>query len=178
MFTPTPSPLVPNPYLLQSIRLPFWFACSVAVIGAAWRPPLASVLLITVFLVLLVAVEWVSRRLPAKNLPTTEKTDTAEPIDETIRQQVIRSKTAEGLDRLDGTFWTEFPADAMTATVHVPFCPAFERVPKIQVFPVNETDAQLRITSPKTFGVRVDVKRSSLEIDRLCFAIIAEEEKV
>ena len=113
----------------------------------------------------------------------------AEPIDNDIRQQVVRSKTAKGLDRLDGTFWAEFPADARTVTVHIPFCPAFERVPKVQVFPINETDmdetgsqetiqerdTQLRIVSAKTYGARIDVKRNNREIDRLCFAIVAEE---
>jgi hypothetical protein len=87
---------------------------------------------------------------------------------------MTRCTTAEGLDRLDGTFWAEFPANAMTTTVHIPFCPAFERIPKVQVFPVDEADVQLRITSQKTFGVRVDVKRNNMETDRLRFAIIAE----
>jgi hypothetical protein len=87
---------------------------------------------------------------------------------------MIRSRTSEGLDRLEGTFWAEFPEDAMTTTVHIPFCPAFERTPKVQVFPVDETDTQLRITSQKPFGVRVDVKRNTVEIDRLCFAMTAE----
>jgi len=95
-------------------------------------------------------------------------------MDEHVQQQMIRTKTAEGLERLDGTFCVEFPADAMTATVHIPFCPAFEKVPKIQVFPVDETDASLRIISPKVFGVRVDVKRNDSAIHRLCFAIVVE----
>jgi len=151
--------------------VPLWFACFWAVVGTAWRPPLASIGLIGIFLVLLLAVEWGSRHLTEKKLP---KSVPDEPIDENLRQQVIRSKTAEGLDRLDGTFWTEFPAEAMTATVHIPFCPAFERVPSVKVFPVDATDVQLRVAAPKKFGIRIDVKRSNLEIDRLCFAVIAE----
>lgn len=167
------SPLFPNWHreLLQTLRLPFWFACFWAVIGTVWRPPLASVGLIAFFLILLVLVEWGSRRFATKKLP---KGQSAVPVDETVRQQMIRSKTAEGLERLDGTFWAEFPAEAMTATVHIPFCPAFERVPTVQVFPVDETDAHLRIASPKTFGVRVDVKRNNVEMERFQFAVIAE----
>ena len=87
---------------------------------------------------------------------------------------MIRSKTPEGLDRLDGTFLVEFSADTMTTTVHIPFCPAFERIPQVQVFPVDKTDAQLRIVSQKTFGVRIDIKRSNADLQQLHFAIIAE----
>jgi hypothetical protein len=151
--------------------LPFWFACFWAVIGTAWRPPLASIGLISIFFVLLLAVEWGSRRSTAKKLP---KPVPDEPMEENFRQQIIRSKTAEGLARLDGTFWAEFPAEAATATVHIPFCPAFEQVPNVKVFPVDATDVQLRVAPPKKFGLRVDVKRSNLEINRLCFAVIAE----
>jgi len=96
---------------------------------------------------------------------------------DTVQQRMTRSTTAEGLDRLEGTFWAEFPADAMTTTVHIPFCPAFESVPKVQVFPVEETDANLRIVSTKTFGMRVDVRRNNLGIDRLCFAVVATDHK-
>jgi hypothetical protein len=136
---------------------------------------LASVGLVALFLLLCIAVEWASRRLFAKNgaIVTLPK-GRIEPEEETVRQQMIRSKTPEGLDRLEGTFWTEFSEDAMTATVHIPFCPAFERTPKVSVFPVDEADALLRISLPKTFGVRIDVKRNTVEIDRLCFALTAE----
>ena len=95
-------------------------------------------------------------------------------MDEHVQQQMLRTKTAEGLERLDGTFCVEFPPDAMTTTVHIPFCPVFEKVPKIQVFPVDESSASLRIISPKTFGVRVDVKRNDPATQRLRFAIVVE----
>jgi len=164
--------------LLHVIRLPFWFACILAVVGVAWRTPLESVGLIGIFLILLVAVEWVSRRLTSKGASKIDPTEPMddESMDESVRQQIIRSKTAEGKDRLDGTFWAEFPPDAMTATVHIPFCPPFERVPSVQVFPVSDTDVHVRIAKSKPYGVRIDVKRNDLEEERLCLAIIAEEE--
>ena len=171
MSTPNSCLFTPYSLLLQVIRLPFWFACFWAVIGTAWRPPLASVGLMSIFLGLLFIIEGGSRRLTAKKLP---KPVSAEPIETTLRQQIIRSKTAEGLDRLDGTFWAEFPAETMTATVHIPFCPAFEQIPNVQVFPVDATDVPLRITSLKKFGIRVDVKRNNEEMDRICFTVIAE----
>ena len=154
--------------LLVVARLSFWFACYWAIIGAVWRPPLASVGLVVLFLVLLVAIEWTSRRLAIKKTsqPPLPKTETV--------QQMTRTTTAEGQDRLDGTFWAEFPADAMTATIHIPFCPAFESVPTVQVFPMDETDASVRIVSTKVFGVRIDVKQSNPVVQRLCFTIVAE----
>ena len=155
--------------LLSAVcRLSFWFACSLAVIGTIWRSPLASIILIAIFLVLLVTVEWVSRRLTSRTLPSPSQES------ETVRQQMSRTTTTEGLDRFEGTFWVEFPTDALTTTVHVPFCPAFGKVPKVQTFPADATAASLRIVSLKTFGVRIDVKRNNPEDARLCIAIVAE----
>ena len=174
--TPLPALFSPGSLLLQVIRLSFWFACFWAVVGTVWRPLLSSVGLLFIFLVLLASIERLSRWLNSTKLPLFQMpgTEAAEPGDETLRQQIIRTQTAEGLDRLDGTFCVEFPADAMTATVHIPFCPAFESVPKVQVFPVEATDVSLRVAVPKMFGVRVDVKRNDPAIDRLRFAVIAE----
>jgi len=139
------------------------------VVGTVWRPPDSSVGLLVLFLVLLVGVEWLARRLN-----TTKLAEAAEIMDETILQQMVRSKTAEGLDRLEGTFCVEFQPEEMTATVHIPFCPTFESIPKVQVHPVDETNAAtLRITSLKTFGMRIDVKRNNATINRLRFAVIA-----
>jgi len=157
--------------LLNVIRLPFWFACFWAVIGVFWRSPLESVGLICIFLVLLIGLEWVSRRLHSAKLVHAKQ-----PLEEGIQQQLVRSKTAEGLDRLDGTFLAEFLPDAATATVHIPFCPPFERVPRVHVYALDETDVHLRVASPKPYGVRVDVKRSDLELEQVCIAIVAESE--
>jgi len=161
--------------LLDIVRWSFWFACFWAVVGTVWRPPLASVALVCIFLLLLFAFEWTSRRLSQVN--KISKVEPDESIDDTVWQQIIRSKTPEGTERLEGTFWAEFPAKALTVTVHIPFCPAFERVPDVQVFSVDGTDVHMRIAPPKTYGVRIDVKRDSLTINRLCFAVIAVESK-
>ena len=160
----------------HAVRFPFWLACFLAVAGTAWRSPSASVALLTIFLALLLVVEWASRRMSAKwrTVKKMPKLEMTEPMDGTVRQQMIRTTTAEGEDRFDGTFLAEFPAQARTTTIHIPFCPAFDQVPKVQVFLMDEADALLRIISPKVFGVRVDIKRNNLEIDRLCFAVIAE----
>ena len=85
-------------------------------VGTVWRPPDSSVGLLVLFLVLVVGIEWLARRLNTPKLP-----DAAESMDETILQHMIRSKTAEGLDRLEGTFLVQYPPEVMTATVHIPF---------------------------------------------------------
>ena len=164
--------LSPNCFFL-ALRLPFWFACVLAIVGVAWRTPLESVGLLAIFLLLLVAFEWGSRRISTTKSPV--KKSLSDETDENVQQRITRSKTAEGLDRLDGTFVAEFPVDAMTATVHIPFCPAFESAPEVQVFPLDESDANIRISSIKPFGMRVDVKRSDAEIDRISFAVIVHD---
>jgi len=166
----TPNFYLLTPYsLLQAVRLPFWFACFWAVVGVIWRPPLASVILVALFLTLLVAMEWALRRLTTKTALRSPSSET-----EAVQQQMTRTKTAEGSDRLEGTFWAEFSTEATTATMHIPFCPPFDNVPKVQVFPVDETSVHVRIAQPKTFGVRIDIKRNSLAVDRLCFVVLVE----
>ena len=162
--------------IFLTCRLCLWFACYWAIIGVVWRPPLASVVLITLSLLLLIAFEWASRWWTAKKLPPSPLLPSFPlPKGDIVQQTITRTKTAEGRDRLDGTFWVDFLAETKTTTVHIPFCPAFERVPNVQVFPVEETDVHFRILSPKTFGVRIDVRRNNLEVDRLCFAVVVTD---
>ena len=163
--------------LFRAVRFPFWFACLLAIVGVAWRPPLASIGLFTFFLVLFVVVEWVARRLGSNNVPLLPSGERGRQVesDENVWQRIVRSQTSEGKDRFEGTFGGKFSMGAMTATVHIPFCPAFERVPNVQVLPMDETDVSLRIISPKAFGVRVDVKRNNQDTTRFCFVVVAEE---
>lgn len=158
------------------LLFPVWFASFLAIAGIVWRPPWASAALIVLLLGIIGTLDWAARRWnsPKWSLDVNPNEE-GEAIEETVLQQMIRSKTSEGLERLDGTFLAEFLADSMTTTVHIPFCPAFERVPTVQVFAADESDAHLRIASAKPFGIRVDVKRKSLTTDKIRFVVIAEE---
>jgi hypothetical protein len=110
-------------------------------------------------------------------MPAVPTLDGMGPIQcgENVLQQIIRSKTPEGIDRLEGTFLVTFSADTMTVPVHIPFCPAFQRVPNVQVFLADKANAGLRVISPKTFGVRVDAKRNDQETQFLRFVLVVEE---
>ena len=176
----------PNWYreLLRSVRWPFWFACFWAAAGVFWRDPFSSVLLISVFLLLLVAVVRLPRRWEIRQLQRIKIADTgavnaesmdADAVDGVIHQQLIRSRTSAGQERLDGTFWAEFPPGTMTVTVHIPFCPPFAGVPKVQVYPIDDSGVHVRIVLPKPYGVRIDVKQNHRHKDRICLAMIAEE---
>lgn len=167
--------LYPPSFALNSYLLfPFWFACFWALVGTAWRPPLASAGLLALFIVLVAAIEWMTHRFTKKKSPFPMPINESLSADKSVRQQMTRTQTAEGGDRFDGTFLAEFPAEAMTTTVHIPFCPAFEKTPNVQVYPLDESIAALRITSSKPFGMRVDVKRNHPAIAWLRFAVIAE----
>ena len=170
--------------LLLAIRLSVWFACFWAIAGTFWRPPLTTLALTLFFLAIVFAVEWFSQTFQTKTgkaktcLLKRLQTKTTTPNNTKIPQtqpllQNTRSKTPEGLDRLEGTFWADFPDGAKTVTVHIPFCPAFSQVPKLQIFPVDEPEANVRIVQAKPHGIRVDVKRSHLDSSRLCFAFEA-----
>jgi len=171
--------------LLLVIRLSFWFACFWTVIGTLWRPPLASLGLLFIFLVLTAVVEWLSRQLNPKYAPAESRLMPSDTPNAPWLQKMTRIKTEEGLDRLEGTFLAEFPEGAATTTVHIAFCPAFEQTPTIQIFPLgdipdSETDSSFRIVQSKPYGVRIDVKRTDLhtesDTDRMYFTIVAEGE--
>lgn len=132
----------------------------------------------------------ISRKMLKKvktNSPTISATETEieleedendldeDTFDENTLSQVVRTRTEENRERLEGTFCVEFLPDQWTTTIHVPFCPAFDTPPHVEAFVLDEEDVKLTIFEPKTFGVRIDVKKRSRETSRLHIAITAEE---
>ncbi len=103
-----------------------------------------------------------------------EELEESEEFDEGITQQLVRRRTDEGTDRLEGTFLVEFPENQRTASVHVPFCPAFEGTPKIDVVLLDGEDATLSVVKPKPFGVRIDAKRRENAVGTVRILVVAE----
>jgi len=105
-----------------------------------------------------------------------QKSDTndANKKSSSTTQEMTRYRTKEGKDHLEGNFLIEFHHDQWTVPLHVPFCPAFDAPPNIEVFLLDDVDIKWKIFEPRTFGVRIDIKRGSREISRCHLLVIAE----
>jgi len=154
--------------LFVTTQFALWTACVLALFGVFWRsvPFEPSILLFGFFVALVAVAELVWWKRPTSiPLPAEEELE-EEAFDAGALQQIVRSRTEDGAERLEGTFLVEFTPNQRTASVHVPFCPAFETTPTVEVLPL-EGDAMASVDSPRPFGVRVDVKRKDEEPVRI-----------
>lgn len=101
-----------------------------------------------------------------------DEEESGEECDEAT-QRLVRRRTDENVDQLEGSFLVEFDEDQLTAVMHVPFCPAFDTVPNVDVFLLDEVPAKLIVSEPQIFGVRVEVKRDKSAPDRLRLVLLA-----
>ena len=154
--------------LFLTTQFVLWTACILAIFGVFWRTvPFEPRILLFGFVVALIAVaELVWWKRPASFPSLIEDELEEEEFDADALQRIVRSRTEDGMERLEGTFLVEFAPDQRTASVHVPFCPAFETVPAVEALPL-EGDATLSIVTPRPFGVRIDVKRQDDEPVRI-----------
>ena len=154
--------------LLLTTQFALWTACALAVLGIGWRsvPFDRHILLFGFFVALTAIAELVWWRRPSHAPPLDEEEFAEEEFDDNATQRITRSRTDEGTERLEGTFLVEFAPDQRTASVHVPFCPAFETTPNVEAL-LLDGEATLSVVKPRPFGVRVDVKRHGDEPVRI-----------
>ncbi|MDR1964112.1 MAG: hypothetical protein LBQ50_10070 [Planctomycetaceae bacterium] len=138
----------------------------------------------TIFYIFLLGTAEVIRRFPIKKTykktenPLTpsilESPDEEDDFDEFVTQKIVRRDTETGKNRLEGSFLVEFCDNQSTATIHLPFYPAFESDPKVEVFLLDDVDVKWNIFNPRNFGVRIDLKRNSCETNRIRILVVAE----
>ena len=152
-----------------------WTACALTVLGVFWRNvPFDSRIMFFGFLVALIAVAeifWWKRSLSAPPFQKDEE-HTKEEFDVGAIQQIVRFRTEDGTERLEGMFLVEFATEQRVASVHVPFCPAFESTPMVEAL-LLEGEATLSAVKPCSFGVRIDVKRRGNESVRILVTAFA-----
>jgi hypothetical protein len=73
-------------------------------------------------------------------------------------QQITRYRAANGTHAIHGTLLAEFAAGERTATLHVAFCPPFERLPTAEVEAVDDSGADVKVTQLLHNGVQIDVR--------------------
>ncbi|MDR1141823.1 MAG: hypothetical protein LBL62_09035 [Planctomycetaceae bacterium] len=129
----------------------------------------------------LLGIAEIFRRLPTRKMykkiavpPIADNSDQEDSFDDSVTQKIVRRFAETGKDRLEGTFLVEFQDDQLTATIHIPFCPVFESDPNIEVFLLDDVDVKWNIFKPRNFGVRIDLKRNSCEIQQIHIMVVAE----
>ena len=70
-----------------------------------------------------------------------------------------RTATLDGGQRINGWLKTTFRMDQMQLTQHVPFTPAFDRVPQVSLEPESEIDIVVEEPVVMLHGMRFDIKR-------------------
>jgi hypothetical protein len=73
-------------------------------------------------------------------------------------QRITRYRAADGTQAIHGTLLAEFTAGERTATLHVAFCPPFERLPTVEVETVDDSAADVKVAQLLHNGVQIDVR--------------------
>ncbi|MCY2965209.1 MAG: hypothetical protein NT069_16520 [Planctomycetota bacterium] len=76
-------------------------------------------------------------------------------------QWMQRAVDGRGAERLEGVMQVDFPAGQSTVTVHVAFCPPFQRTPAFHCQVPANPGVRLRASVAYPYGARVELKRTS-----------------
>jgi len=82
---------------------------------------------------------------------------TAHPAEDVL-QQVTRTREADGTDRLGGWLRARFGAGQRTESVHLAFCPPFERAPRLEVNQRGGPGVRVKTGQLLPHGARLDLK--------------------
>ena len=83
--------------------------------------------------------------------------DPVEPSADIVQQLTLRT-TAEGAQELSGWVRMNLSAGQRTGTLHVAFCPPFDRPPVVEVEAVSGPDCRIKVAEAQTYGARLDIK--------------------
>lgn len=83
--------------------------------------------------------------------------DAAQPADDVV-QQLTRTRQPDGTDRLGGWLRARFAAGQRTESVHLAFCPPFERAPRLEVSRRGGPAVRVKTAQLLAHGARLDLK--------------------
>ena len=78
--------------------------------------------------------------------------------EEPLQEQLRRSQTEEGHERVEGTVRIRFEPGQRIGHAHIPFCPAFAGVPRFECELIEGPDGRVKATQVQPFGARVEAK--------------------
>jgi hypothetical protein len=76
-----------------------------------------------------------------------------------LLQQVTRCRDNQGYESVVGTLLAEFEPTERIATVHVAFCPPFERLPYVEAEAIDGPSATIKVAQVLHNGARLEVRR-------------------
>ncbi len=93
-----------------------------------------------------------------------------------VVQRLERTKSAAGVDRIEGWLKTELAAGERNATVHAAFCPPFEGLPEFTAIQAEGPEVRIKPVQLLAFGVRLELKllQSSAERSTVVVHFVAE----
>ncbi len=85
--------------------------------------------------------------------------------DENVTQQLTRSCTADGAEQLAGWLRMPLAAGQRSGSVHLAFCPPFDRTPELSVDQLDGPRARVKTAQLLPHGARLDLKLSAAAAD-------------
>lgn len=77
-------------------------------------------------------------------------------------QQLTRQRDEAGGETIHALAEAEIPAGDRIAVVHLAFCPPLEATPQLTAHAIDAEDAEVKITTAETYGVRLEVRLSKV----------------
>lgn len=88
-----------------------------------------------------------------------------------LRQNLRRGVTADGVDVLVGEVHAVFLAEQRIETVHLAFCPPFERTPTLDLEQLDGPEARIEVGQLVPYGARLELKLSQPGPARVTIAV-------
>ncbi|MEX0612232.1 MAG: hypothetical protein WD229_08930 [Pirellulales bacterium] len=120
-------------------RLADWFVWGCALVAIVWRPTILSGAVLR----------------PARRVSPPGE---IESNSEQVLQQLTRVRTEEGQDAIRGMLIGEFAPGERQVTLHIAFCPPFERLPQVEVNVTDDSDATVKLAEVLHNGAQLEVR--------------------
>jgi hypothetical protein len=82
----------------------------------------------------------------------------AETEPEHVLQQITRTRNADGTEAIRATLVGEFNTGERQTTLHIAFCPPFERLPEVEANLNDDLDATVKLTQVLQNGAQIEVR--------------------
>jgi hypothetical protein len=93
----------------------------------------------------------------ASAIPTTEDVELSELAADIVQQLTLRT-TPEGVQELSGWLRMNLVTGQRTGTLHVAFCPPFEKPPAVEAEAVSGPDCRIKVAEAQSYGARLEIK--------------------
>jgi hypothetical protein len=107
------------------------------------------------------ALQSLRRHLPqlAALLPTPlTKSPTPDKPNSLPVQTLTRYRTADGTETIRAQLRAEFPPNERMTTLHVAFCPPFEKLPTVEAYLTDDITADVNLTQVLHHGAQIEIR--------------------